>query len=441
MENQEKKQFIVNPEVVTMIDIDSGNHGAKIKNHRGEYLHVDAFSIKLDRYDAKDNKMLEKYFSRKQPIGDIVTFCKDSSDELLDTSEGVLVGTSALTNIKNGKSDTIYDTRYNYESFFTSHRYQLEMISYITKALYNHEAKKFDKRDYENLILNIGLPAEMVENEEKREQVRDLFLGKQFTMEAVIGHEGESEKDFNSLSTIVSFYIKDVYVYAQPVGAMGSLAFTSKGEINQKYSTLITGTPFIVDIGYQTMDTTGYEKMMFLEHLNTTTDKFGMRAIHEKLSRIWGGINPKYNSIAEVRRLDESKAESFEKTANLIKYTEVRSDIERQWKMKIRDFKEEILPAHDNFSNYDNVVFAGGTGIRYYNAVKTDSMFNNKVCLAKAEAIEDENLAAIFAVTEGYYRWTVRKLLKKGVIKNEDFIEVPVKPVIKFDETSEAVSR
>jgi hypothetical protein len=95
-------------------------------------------------------------------------------------------------------------------------------------------------------------------------------------------------------------------------------------------------------------------------------------------------------------------------------------------------FKEEIYEEYDKFSDFDNIVMAGGTGYIYYNNVHKLLKGDERLLLARSEAIKDEHMATIFANVEGYSRFTLAKLYEDKLCKitQDDFVEVEVNGII-----------
>lgn len=416
-----RKQFIINPEVMEVINIDTGTIGTKIKNHRGEYLFIPSFSLEIRRNNFSHEEKLKEYLENEQPKGDVIIFVDQSSNERVRKNHGIMISKSVF------EYEEDYNSDYNYKNHYTYRKYILEVLAYIATALYNREKKKFDKDKYE-IYLNVGVTSELDLDDNFKNEIIKQFQNQTFTIETIIGFEGSREIQLNKIMKKVTFKIKQVSIFEQAEAAMYSLAYTQKGEINKKYTDLIKGKPLIIDIGYTNKNTSGFDAGYWLMQLSTTNSQYTLKSVDKKLSGIWKRYNPKFENIHEVRLFREKKLKEFTIANSNKSYLNVEQDINEIWKDNFDDFQCKIRGQWENFANFSKVVFAGGTGIIYYN--KFVNIYKDRIVLAKAEQIgDDDTLAVLMAITEGYYRLFCNRMLKRGVLKSEDFIEVDVKTI------------
>lgn len=426
------KRFILSNDSLSMVSIDSGNHSGKILSSHGKYIHPQAFSMELNKRKGSDKRMIEHYLQEGQAPSDILYFIKRSDNEDLTSSDGLLIGHSALFYSDYTKDDITFSERYSPEVYFFSTRYLQEMLGYIALGLWNFDKKCYDKQD-QDLILNLGLPASMAEDKELVKNFKAQFEGKTFTLETVIGAEENEKNTFDGLCKTIQFTIKKVYVYSQSLGSIASLAFNDKGEINPEYASLLEEDTLCLDGGYVTWDIYRLLASRIQTQDIDSFKEFGMQAIHQELSEIWSEYNDLFKDVHEVRKLDDSGAIDFPlKNGKLEgknkKYSDVRKDIEDETTRKIRKFKEIVIRKYDNFTNVGHVLFAGGTGSIFYNKLKPE--FKNSIALAKSPYIEDDVLGAIFANVEGYNNLTISKMLMTNTITSDQLVEVEVSPVI-----------
>lgn len=426
-----KKRHILKDDATSFVSIDSGNHSGKILNCHGQYIHTQAFSMELNKRKGSDKRFVDHYLQDGQAPAEILYFIKSSDNEYLTSSDGLLLGKSALFYSEYGKNDTMFSERYTPENFFFSTRYLQEMLGYIALGLWNFNTKSYDNQD-QDVILSLGLPANMAENKELLKKFKAQFEGKTFTLETVIGADKNEKNSFDGLCKSIQFTITKAYVYSQSLGAIASLAFTDKGQINEKYAALLEEDTLCLDGGYVTWDIYRLVNTRIQTQDIGSNKEFGMEAIHRELSEIWAEKNDLFNNVHEVRRIDDSNAKEFpmkdSKLAGGKKYTDVRKDINDELTRKVRKFKETVIKKYDNFTNVHNVLFSGGTGSKFYKILKKD--YQDSIVLAKTPYIDDDVLGAIFANVEGYNNLTVSKMAIESNFDANKIIEVDVPPVI-----------
>lgn len=414
-----KKRFFLQKDF-KLISIDSGFHAFKVLNCYGEYIYFPSYSKKVEK--EYDDALISHYLMDGQKESDILAFFKDEK-------EGYILGQDALTLYSNNGVDVGFDERYNTNMFCTSERYKKELICAVARALYNNKEKKFEQKEYA-VVLSIGLPSEQSDDMEIKKKIAGDLVHQSFTLEIAIDKKANDE-NYNKVLETISFTIEKLFIYAQPRGAISTVTMTDKGEIKPEKvnADILSLNTLIVDGGYGTLDIYHTKRGKLIKGDLRTLPELGAKTID---ARILDKYKPR-NSILKLQtireKIDEKKFEiDADKTIKKYKF---ETDYNNITQKICESFKSVIVSGYNNFSEYDNVVFAGGMGKAYYNYIAESFESLHKLHLAKVEYIEDEDMATIFANVEGYYRFTLGKLLRLPEndnyrITSEDFKETDV---------------
>lgn len=350
-----------------IIGLDAGYSGMKVFYETG-YLCFPSYAKKLDE------NMINLPDSRD------IMFRDD------ETGEVFLVGYNAQ-NMVDDTNDT--DGELYSRKRYSDRRFQVICYTAIGIAL----TKKNDNR---KVVIQTGLPSSFMKDAPALKKA--ISEMPKFSLKI-----GNSSKWVSITQTIAQ---DDIFVMAQPMGALYSVIIRNDGTFVQNAMAMLKGSVMVLDVGFGTFDFYGIKE----RHVDCQ-DSINDICMHEVLERTTKKI---FNQFGEEVRVPALQKNLTTGTITCINEDDMSAEersfvplLEEANREVLEEAKQKIRSVTNTFRGYQYVIVDGGTGETWYDDIC--KWLGNMKTLKVIPSNINDHLSFVYSNARGYYMYRYTK--------------------------------
>lgn len=368
---RQETRYLQNPKAKDyVIGLDVGYSGTKVFFENG-YFVFPSFAKKLD------NGMLNV-----QDEQDIL-YRDDDTDELYMVGY-VAQNMTESTNTNDTDGELFSRKRY------TDKRFKIICNTAIAMALGNrNNAKNSDGR---KIVIQTGLPSSYVVGDTPAIK-KALTKKSRFSLK--IGNGRWQQYDFDIKE-------EDVYVMAQPAGALYSILIKNDGTYVNDAKNILSSNLLIMDVGFGTFDFYGIKNRTI--SCKESIDEIGMREVLSKTSKkILAEMNEDIRVAALQKSLEDGYIVCIDDETMQSEQKPITPLLEQANQEVMKDAMARAKSVTDTFRGYNYIIVDGGTGEAWYEDIK--NWLSGMKTIKVMPSNFNDHLPMIYSNARGYYMY------------------------------------